>query len=320
MLVDDRPDAGATRPPTSQTTPPARRSPATRVGSALGGLLAMVPTWLLVVVLFLVPIVFLAVASLATFNWDTGKLDWVLTFENYTELFRSSTFVAFKNSIFLSVVATIACVLIGYPIAYAISLTSGRAQKLLLLAVITPFWTAFVVRVYAWLTLLGPGDLVPWMLSLTGLTSSDLDLTYTNTAVLIGIVYCYLPLSILPVYSVLEQIDRNLVLAAYDLGYSPAKAWFKVTLPLSLPGVAVSALLVGIPCLGEYTIPAVLGGGKTLMIGNLVTNAFTGTGNYAAGAAIAMLLLAVILVANWGPRGIAALVRLATRVLTRSAA
>lgn len=278
------------------------------------GVLAMIPTWAVVVALFLGPALFLLITSFATYDVTTGRLSWGFTLENYASLFRSTTIVAFGNSIVLSVTATIACILLGYPIAYAISLTRGTVQNLLLLAVIMPFWTAFVVRVYAWLTLLGPGDLVPTLLTATGLFPAGLDLNFTPFAVFIGIVYCYLPLAVLPIYAVLEQRDRGLVDAAQDLGYSPARAFLRITLPMSLPGVGVAALLVGVPSLGEYTIPAVLGGGMTLMVGNLITNAFTVTGNYAAGSTIAVLLLATIVLAYLAPM----LFRRARKALTRT--
>ncbi len=278
----------------------------------------MTPTWAVVAGLFLLPTLFLLVASFATYDYDTGRLSWGFTLENYAGLFRSSTFVAFGNSILLSMTATVACVVIGYPIAYAISLTRGAVQNLLLLAVIVPFWTAFVVRVYAWITLLGTNDVVPTLLTATGLFPADLDLNYTPFAVFIGLVYCYLPLAILPIYAVLEQRDRNLVAAAQDLGYSPAKAFFRITFPMSLSGVGVAALLVGVPSLGEYTIPTVLGGGKTLMVGNLITNAFSVTGNYAAGSTIAVLLLVAIVVAYLIPTTIRAIRRALSRSGSRS--
>lgn len=281
------------------------------------GVLAMTPTWVVVIALFLIPALFLVVASFATYDFNTGQLSWGFTLENYASLFRSTTIVAFGNSILLSVTATIACILIGYPIAYAISLTRGTVQNLLLLAVIMPFWTAFVVRVYAWLTLLGPGDLVPTLLTATGLFPEGLDLNFTPFAVFIGIVYCYLPLAILPIYAVLEQRDRGLVAAAQDLGYSPARAFFRITLPMSLPGVGVAALLVGVPSLGEYTIPAVLGGGMTLMVGNLITNAFTVTGNYAAGSTIAVLLLATIVLVYLAPTLVRGLRKAFARMLRK---
>ncbi len=285
---------------TATETPVTDSEPRRRIG--FGAALALTPSWVVVVGLFVIPVLFLASASFATFDYNTGRLVWGFTLENYAALFRSATIVAFGNSLLLSITATVACLLIGYPIAYAISLARGGLQNLLLLAVIIPFWTAFVVRVYAWLTLLGPGDLVTTLLGYTGLFPADLDLNYTPFAVFIGIVYCYLPLAILPIYAVLEQRDRGLIDAAQDLGYSPTRAFFRITLPMSLPGIGVAALLVGVPSLGEYTIPAVLGGGKTLMVGNLITNAFTVTGNYAAGATIAVVLLATIVIAYLVPR------------------
>jgi spermidine/putrescine transport system permease protein len=254
-----------------------------------------VPSWLLVVLLFAAPIAFLCVCAFGTFDYDTGVVDWGWTLSNLTDLFSSTTFTAFVNSIALSAVAMVTCVVIGYPIAYAMSLAGPRLQNIMLLGVIVPFWTSFVVRVYAWLTLLAPGQLVSKILHLVGFPA-DIDISYTKYAIFIGMVYCYLPLAILPIFSSLQGIDRNLVAAAQDLGHSPTASFFRITVPLSLSGVGAAALLVGVPSLGEYTIPAVLGGGKSLMIGNLISNAFTSTGNYAAGSAISILLLALLVV------------------------
>jgi spermidine/putrescine transport system permease protein len=295
---------------TGQTVTEAPHAPRVSFRAAL----AMTPTWAVVVGLFLIPTLFLVAASFATFDYNSGRLVWSFTLENYASLLRSSTFVAFGNSLLLSVTAAVACILLAYPIAYAISLTRGFLQNLLLLAVIMPFWTAFVVRVYSWLTLLGPGDLVTGILTATGLFPAGLDLNYTPLAVFLGLVYCYLPLAVLPIYAILEQRDRGLVSAAQDLGMSATKAFFQITLPMSLPGVGVAALLVGVPSLGEYTIPAVLGGGKTLMVGNLITNAFSVTGNYAAGSAIAVLLLVAIVIAYLVPAGVRSIRRTALRL------
>ena len=257
--------------------------------------LLSLPSWLVVVLLFGGPIVYLGVSSFGTYDFGTGSVQWGWTIHNFTDLFSSTTFTAVLNSVTLSLVATIACVAIGYPIAYAMALASGRLQNWMLFAVIVPFWTSFVVRVYAWLTLLAPGQLVSKVLHLVGF-SADVDLSYSRYAIFIGMVYCYLPLAVLPIFSTLQGIDRNLVAAAQDLGHSPRASFFRITLPLSLPGVGAAALLVGVPSLGEYTIPTVLGGGKSLMLGNLISSAFTDLGNYAAGAAIAMLLLAFLIV------------------------
>jgi spermidine/putrescine transport system permease protein len=254
-----------------------------------------VPSWLLVVLLFAAPIAFLCVCAFGTFNYDTGMVEWGWTLSNLTDLFSSTTFTAFVSSIILSVTAMVTCIVIGYPIAYAMSLAGPRLQSVMLLAVIVPFWTSFVVRVYAWLTLLAPGQLVSKILHLAGFPA-DIDLSYTKYAIFIGMVYCYLPLAVLPIFSSLQGIDRNLVAAAQDLGHSPTASFFRITVPLSLGGVGAAALLVGVPSLGEYTIPAVLGGGKSLMIGNLISSAFTGTGNYAAGSAISILLLLLLIV------------------------
>jgi ABC-type spermidine/putrescine transport system permease subunit I len=270
--------------------------------AAVSARLLSLPSWAVVLLLFAVPLLYLAATSIGTFDYDTGQISWGFTFENYAQMLSGTTAIAFVNSIELALEATVLCILIGFPIAYGMAIAPGRLQTVLLVAVIVPFWTSFVVRVYAWITLLSPHSVVPVGLSLFGLAEPGDDLNYTSSAVLIGLVYSYLPLAVLPMFVALSQQDRNLVVAAQDLGCSRLVAFWRVTFPLSLPGVAASALLVGVPSLGEYTIPAVLGGGKTLMVGNIVTAQFTVLGNFSQGAAIAFVLLATIAVVLLVPR------------------
>ena len=192
---------------------------------------------------------------------------------------------------FLSLGATAACAVLGFALAYFISRQPPRAQRLLLVAVIVPFWTSFIVRTYSWVDLLqnlGPIDRLAGTLHLT---DSHISILYTPTAIAIGIIYSYLPLMILPIYVSLERIDASIYNAAADLGATPWRQFRRVVLPLAMPGVIAGSIIVGIPALGEYVIPEILGGGKTLMMGNILANQFQNTGNYPFGSALAVTLM-----------------------------
>lgn len=194
--------------------------------------------------------------------------------------------------------ATIACLLIGFPVAYTIARTPGRRQIVLLLAVMVPFWTSFVVRTYGIFNLIADHGPLARLLHALGLVSGDgLHLLFTPTGIGIGIVYSYLPLMILPLYVALERIDPALLDAASDLGASPARVLRRVILPLALPGIAAGCVLVGVPATGEYVIPQILGGGKTLMVGNVIADQFLSLGNYPFGSALAIVLTAIVMLA-----------------------
>ena len=197
----------------------------------------------------------------------------------------------------LSVVATTGCALIGFPIAYFVSRQSPFWQRVLLAAVMLPFWTSFLVRTYAWVDLLqnfGPLDRA---LRGLGLIDGHIDLLYSQYAVGIGIVYSYLPLMVLPIYVSLERIDDALLDAAADLGASGTRLFRRVVIPLGLPGLIAGMILVGVPATGEYVIPEILGGGRTLMVGNIIVNRFLEVGDYPSGSALAMVLMGFLLTA-----------------------
>ena len=257
--------------------------------------LLTLPNWVITTVFFVVPIGFLVVVSFATIDYDTGEIVYAWTLGNYTRLGDEIYFQAFVRSIGLTFVATIGCLIVGYPTAYVISQTRGRAQTWLLIGVIVPFWTSFVVRVYAWLDLLKPGGLVTGSLIDLGVLAKGTDLRYTSFAVFIGMVYSYLPLMILPIYATLERLDISILEAAADHGMTRTRIFWKIVVPLSMPGVIAGSLLVGIPALGEYTIPAILGGQKTLMLGSLISNQFVVLGNFAYGSAIATALMLLVM-------------------------
>lgn len=216
---------------------------------------------------------------------------------NYLFLLSDSLYArAYGNSLWFAAWATGACLLLGYPLAYGIVRAPSRWRNALLLLVILPFWTSFLIRVYAWIGLLQNNGLINTLLLDTGLVHAPLPLLNNAFAVYVGLIYSYLPYMILPLYAALERLDPALLEAASDLGCRPAEAFWRVTLPLSLPGVAAGCLLVFIPMCGEFVIPDLLGGPNTLMIGKVLWDEFFTNRDWpvAAAVAVAMLVLLVL--------------------------
>ena len=214
------------------------------------------------------------------------------TFDNYLNL--GARWTAFKNTLTLAPTGTLICLIIAYPLAYFLALkTSPRWRTVLLILVIVPFWTSILIRSYAWIYLLG-GQGIPSLLNALGLGNPRL--INTPFAVLVGIVYGYLPLMVFPIYVALERLDKRLLEASSDLGSPPWRSFLQVTLPLSMPGVATGCMLVFILLMGEFLIPAMLGGGKVFFIGNALVDLFLQSRNWAFGSAVAVALVFVMLV------------------------
>ncbi|WP_425466080.1 ABC transporter permease [Ostreiculturibacter nitratireducens] len=212
--------------------------------------------------------------------------------ENYANL--GARWTAFKNTLTLAPVGTLLCLIIAYPLAYFLAMRANpRWRTLLLVLVIVPFWTSILIRTYAWIFILG-GKGIPAFLSALGLGS--IQLINTPFAVLTGIVYGYLPLMIFPIYVSLERLDKRLLEASSDLGCPPWRGFLSVTLPLSMPGVATGCMLVFILLMGEFLIPAMLGGGKVFFVGNALVDLFLQSRNWAFGSAVAVALVFVMLV------------------------
>ena len=215
------------------------------------------------------------------------------TIENYRELLRGCL-RAYGNSLELAALATLLCLLIGFPIAFAISRAPGVWRQLLLFFVMLPFWTSFLIRVYAWLAILQPSGLLNRLLRAARLIDAPLPLLYNGFAVELGLVYSYLPFMILPLYGSLSRLDESLVEAAADLGARPWRVFARVILPLTLPGIAAGSLLVFIPAVGEFVIPDLLGGPSTLMIGRVLWQEFFDNVDWPAAAAIAIVLVVIL--------------------------
>jgi len=201
---------------------------------------------------------------------------------------------AYGNSLVYAAVATALCLLIGYPLAFAIARAPKAWRNPLLFFVILPFWTSLLIRVYAWIAILQPTGLLNRALRALGLTDAPILLINNNFSVVLGLVYAYLPFMILPLYGSLSQLDESLLEAAADLGARPARVFCEVLVPLSLPGVAAGALLVFIPAIGEFVIPDLLGGPGTLMIGKVLWQEFFDNVDWPAAAAVAMVLVALL--------------------------
>jgi putrescine transport system permease protein len=187
-------------------------------------------------------------------------------------------------------------VLTGYPVALAMARAPERWRGILVGLVILPFWTSFLIRIYAWIAILKPDGFLNQALLWSGLIGQPLTILNTNPAVLIGIVYAYLPFMVLPLYATLERLDRMLLEAAADLGATPLRAFWTITLPLSLPGVAAGALISFIPIVGEFVIPDLLGGSETLMIGRTLWSEFFSNRDWPLASAVAVVMLAILLV------------------------
>lgn len=226
-----------------------------------------------------------------------GVLQIKLNLANYLMVFRDDLyFAAFVNSLWVAFICTLACLLIGYPMAYAIATAGDRWRVTLLMLVILPFWTSFLIRVYAWIGILKPNGLLNNFLIWLGVLDEPLTILHTQTAVYIGVVYSYLPFMILPLYANLTRLDFSLLEAAADLGCKPFKAFLKVTLPLSMPGIVAGCMLVFIPVVGEFVIPDLLGGPDSLMVGKMLWTEFFGNKDWPLAAALAIGLLAVLVV------------------------
>jgi spermidine/putrescine transport system permease protein len=243
---------------------------------------------------FLCPLGLMAAVAFAE---RVGFADFVYTLnvENFTDLWDPLYRNIFLKTLQLALFGTVATLLVGFPLAYYLARYAKR-KTLLLLLIVVPFWTSFLIRTYSWLIILDPDFPVLRGLRSIGILPDDFSVLYTPTAVYIGVVYTYLPLMVLPVYAALERMDWSLVEAAEDLGDSPWRAFRRITLPLTMPGVIAGSLLVFIPMMGEYLNPVILGGDKSIYVGNLIGLQFGTSRDWPFGAAVAMVLIAAMTV------------------------
>ena len=270
-------------------------------------LIAGVPTlWLLV--LFLIPFIIVFRISFSEvrlaippytplLSWHQGAPHIEVHWSAYSFLFTDPMYVSsYLYSLQVAAVSTLCCLLIGYPMAYAIARAGSAVRPLLLMLIVLPFWTSFLLRVYAWIGLLKNNGVINNVLLSLGVIHHPLALLQTDFAVYIGIVYSYLPFMILPLYANLEKHDPALLEAAADLGARPWRAFARITLPQSLPGIAAGSLLVFIPAVGEYVIPTLLGRPDQLMIGRVLSDEFFENRDWPVASAVAILILLLLVV------------------------
>lgn len=255
--------------------------------------LFIAPSAVIVTMVLMAPLAIVLLYSLLTRGAYFG-LGPPWTLENYQRLFDPLYGGVFLRSFALAGVATASCLLLGFPLAMFIS-GAGPRKNLYLNLVMLPFWTSFLVRIYAWMFLLRDTGLVNTALQRLGVIRDPLPLLYNDGAVILGLVYGHLPFMVLPLYAILERLDRGLLEAAADLGARPFTALARVTIPLCTPGILAGSVLVFIPCLGSYLVPDLLGGGKSVMIGNVVQNQFTTARDWPFGAALSFALMVLVM-------------------------
>ncbi len=270
------------------------------------GVIAAPYLWLLL--FFAVPFVIILMISFARTQVGSPPYTWLLehvdgafslklNLGSYAALVNDNQYIlAYLSSIKIAVISTLLTLLIGYPMAYVISRMSPAARNVAMMLVVLPSWTSFLIRVYAWIGILDRNGLLNQLLLKLGLIDAPLQILYTPTAAYIGIVYCYLPFMVLPLYANLVKLDNRLLEAAYDLGAKPWQAFVRITLPLSRTGIIAGCMLVMIPAVGEFVIPEMLGGPDTLMIGRVLWGEFFNNRDWPTASAVAIVMLALLLV------------------------
>ena len=262
-------------------------------------LLAPAAAWLLI---FLVlPAAGLVALSFAR-NGAYGQIVWSLGLQNYRRAFDAKYIPVLLRTLGFAGATTAICLVLGYPLAYFLSFRAGKWRNAMIIGLMVPFWTSALVAFYSWMIILGKEGLLNSALMRFGFISSPIGILYTPFSVLLGLVYFYLPFTVLPLYGSLEKVPRSYVEAAYDLGADRWTAFLKVTLPLSLPGVIAGALLTFIPCLGDFLTAELLGGPRFYLLGNLISNQFLMAQDWPFGAALTTLLLIGLVFGLWAYR------------------
>ena len=281
----------------------------TRAGGLLGRGSVIASPYLWLLFFFLVPFAIVLKISVAEvqlaippytplFAWpEGGSFELFVVGDNYRLLIEDSLYIrAYANSLKIAAISTAIALLVGFPIAYAMARAPRAWQASLVMLVILPFWTSFLIRVYAWIGILKNEGMLNGVLRWIGVIDKPLVILNTDIAVYIGIVYSYLPFMVLPLYANLVRMDRSLLEAAADLGCRPAGAFWKITVPLARPGIVAGCFLVFIPAVGEFVIPDLLGGSGTLMIGRILWTEFFSNRDWPVASAVAVILLLVLIV------------------------
>jgi len=254
-----------------------------------GKLLAL-PTVAWLLIFFLIPLLFvLAFAFMQRGAYGTVEMQFTL--ENIERVFDPLYMGTLWETVKIAVITTVICLLIGYPFAYTITIVDRKYRSILLLLATIPFWINFLVRSYAWIVILRSQGLVNTLLLKLGIISEPLNLLYNTPSVILGMVYSLLPFMILPVYAAIEQLDKRKLEAAYDLGATPVKAFWNVTVPMTMSGIATGSILVFVSSIGMFVVSDVMGGSKVALIGNVIQNQFLGARDWPFGSALSMIVV-----------------------------
>lgn len=269
-----------------------RRTPGILAWLVLAPLLA----WLFLFVV--APTVMLVAVSFADRD-ALGRIVWEFSLQNYARAFDWLWLKVLLVSVWYAFLTTIICMAVGYPVAYTIGRAPPRWRSLLLMLVMVPFWTSFLIRTYAWITILSKEGLVNSLLMNLGLVTQPVGFLYTPFAIVLGLVYNFLPFMILPIYTSVEKLDNAMIEAAHDLGAGPLRAFSQVIIPLTRPGIAAGAMLVFVPSIAMFAITTLMGGGTNPTIGEVIFKQFTSGRNQPFGAALGTLLLLIFILALW---------------------
>ena len=252
--------------------------------------------WMLIFILL--PMLYILFISFMTRD-VYGNIEYTFTLDNYKEMFQPLYLSVIGKSIKMAFITTVICLVVGYPLAYYIASKPSKTAAKLLMLVMIPYWTSSLVRLFSINQLGMPNGFINLILLKLGIISEPINFLFSDGIVIVGLLIAMLPFSVLPLYSSIEKLDKSLLEASKDLGAKPAKTFFKVTVPLTMPGIVGCVLLVFIPSLGMYSVPEMLGGGKVMLIGTLIKNQFLMTKNWPFGASLAILLILITLAMMW---------------------
>ena len=252
------------------------------------------PVALLLIFLVAAPLVLVAVMSFCQTD-EYYNVVYKFTSENYSKLVSADYLKIYAQSLFIAFITTVLCVLMGYPFSYVIARTKSKKKQLFYMLVIIPFWTNSLIRIYGWRTFLGSSGWLNGVLQALHLTGEPVDFLYKTGTTVLGMVYCFIPFMVLPLYTAIEKLDGSLLEASSDLGARPVRTLFEVILPLTASGIFSGCIMVFIPCLGYFFVSNILGGGNTDMIGNLIERQFKSANNWPLGAALSIILILVTL-------------------------
>ncbi len=263
---------------------------------ALKAALLILPALIFLALFFAFPFFINAVYSFGEVDQFNRLILGVLTLQNYVSVFEGLYITIFLRSLWIAFATTFLCIVLGYPVSYWIGVKAGKMKNLAMLLVIIPFWSSFLIRTYAMMSLLYRGGVINQVLLLLNLINGPLDLLYNPFSVMLGMVYNYLPYMILPLYASTEKLDLSLLEAGQSLGANRLQVFLRITLPLTRPGIIAGSILVFVPAVGEFVVPQLLGGTSSVMVGQLIWNQFQSyTGSWTFGAAVSIVVVALVL-------------------------